>query len=204
MNFGAEDIRIWLCHCAERMISSAPELNELDARLGDGDLGVTLEKCGEQMLSALVEQEDHQPADYFKASASACIRASGSSFGTLMGVAYMTVAKETAGKEELEFDNIAPLISTVIEALMARGGGKLGDKTALDSLDAIRRAIQRANQSSNLKEMACQAADKAIDALLDQPNKIGRARMFADKSIGLKDPGIVAVSRIIGSDNGRA
>tara|TARA_B100000686_G_C16393525_1_gene763653 strand:- start:386 stop:751 length:366 start_codon:yes stop_codon:yes gene_type:complete len=121
-----------------------------------------------------------------------------------MGVACMTVAKELNGQKELKFDKIAPLIGTITKALMARGGGKLGDKTALDSLDAIRLAIQGTNQSENLKIVSCQAADSAVEAFLNQPNKIGRARMFAEKSIGLNDPGMVAVSRIIGSDTAHA
>ena len=74
----------------------------------------------------------------------------------------------------------------------------LGDKTALDSLEAIRAEIAARGVSTNLHEIAHQAAVKAIKDFRGLPNKIGRARMFADKSIGLEDPGMVAVLRIIG------
>ena len=30
-----------------------------------------------------------------------------------------------------------------------------------------------------------------------QPNRIGRARMFAERSIGLDDPGMVAMQRML-------
>ena len=45
MSYTTSDIQTWLGQCTERMIAAAPELNELDGRLGDGHLGATLEKC---------------------------------------------------------------------------------------------------------------------------------------------------------------
>jgi dihydroxyacetone kinase-like protein len=41
------------------------------------------------------------------------------------------------------------------------------------------------------------AAREALEAFKGKPNKIGRARMFGDKSIGLYDPGQLALVRII-------
>jgi uncharacterized protein (TIGR03086 family) len=40
------------------------------------------------------------------------------------------------------------------------------------------------------------AADGALERFRDQPNRIGRARMFADASIGLDDPGMLAFARL--------
>ncbi|MDB4593460.1 DAK2 domain-containing protein [Paracoccaceae bacterium] len=201
MTFSAEDIRIWLHQCAERMIASADELNELDAQLGDGDLGATLEKCAELMLTGLADAAD-RPSDHFKTCAMACTRASGSSFGTLLAVAFMTAAKETADRGVLLVQEIAPLIGDVNAVLMARGRSNLGDKTALDSLDAIRQAVHDIECPEDLHDLACQAANEAIVAFKMQPNKIGRARMFAEKSIGIVDPRMVAVARMIGSPVG--
>jgi phosphoenolpyruvate---glycerone phosphotransferase subunit DhaL len=39
-------------------------------------------------------------------------------------------------------------------------------------------------------------AARAVDTLRDRPNRIGRARMFAERSIGLEDPGMVAILRM--------
>ena len=38
-----------------------------------------------------------------------------------------------------------------------------------------------------------------LDAFRDRPNRVGRARMFADKTIGLDDPGMVALQRMVES-----
>jgi len=181
------------------MTAAAPELNALDARLGDGDLGTTLQRCAENISAALPSSGD-TPATIFKTCASACAKASGSSFGTLLAVAFMTGAKSPHAANALDREAMVALLSAALEALMARGGAKLGDKTMLDSLEAISRALQEAPANADaamLKSTARNAATAALDALRDQPNKIGRARMFAQQSVGLDDPGMVAVGRMV-------
>jgi dihydroxyacetone kinase-like protein len=197
MSYNTSEIYAWLSRCADRMIDAAPELNELDSALGDGDLGVTLEKCG-KLIKVTIDQGHATPSELFKAGATACLRASGSSFGTLMAVALMTVAKETAALPVLSKADVGPLIAKVNSALMERGRCNLGDKTAVDSLEAIRKAIQGFGDNDDLQKKVLQAAEVSTEEFRIKPNKIGRARVFAEKSIGLKDPGMVAVERIIG------
>jgi len=198
MSYTPQDIQAWLRQCTDRMIAAAPELNELDGRLGDGDLGATLEKCARLMRDALAVSSA-TPSDVFKACAVACSRASGSSFGTLMAVAFMTLAKLTAGRSTLGPADVAPLLGDIIDALMARGRSTLGDKTLLDSLEAVRRAVAAIPNPESLHRQSLAAALQALDEFKDRPNLIGRARMFGEKSIGLDDPGMVAVARIIGA-----
>lgn len=197
MSWESKDIQNWLGRCADRMIAAAPELNGLDGQLGDGDLGATLEKCARLMQDGLAG-ESETPADVFKIGAMACTRASGSSFGTLMAVAFMTLAKETNGRNELAPGDVDALLAKVIEALMTRGKASLGDKTVLDSLEAIRLGAADLAEGAELPEIAVAAARSALEDYRDKPNRIGRARMFAEKSIGMDDPGMVAVLRIVG------
>ena len=198
MSWNATEIQTWLGQCVDRMIAAAPELNELDGKLGDGDLGATLEKCARLMQDGLAGDFE-TPSDLFKVCAMACTRASGSSFGTLMAVAFMTLTKETMGKNELASADVEPLLGKVLDALMARGKASLGDKTVLDSLEAIRLAVTDLADEAQLAEIAFAASSSALDAYRDKPNQIGRARMFAEKSIGMDDPGMVAVLRIVGT-----
>ena len=41
------------------------------------------------------------------------------------------------------------------------------------------------------------AASETLDAFRDRPNKLGRARMFGERTIGLDDPGMLAFSRLL-------
>lgn len=197
MSWTADDIETWLGNCSDRMTQAASELNTLDGQLGDGDLGATLQKCAALIIAGL-SGTAALPSDVFKTAASACARASGSSFGTLLSIALSVLAQETVGKPTLLVQDIAPLIERVIAALMLRGRSKLGDKTALDSLEAIRLAVSNLQNAEDLQLICSTAAEAAIEDFRLRPNQIGRARMFAEKSVGLADPGMVAVACIIG------
>jgi len=189
------DLKEAILHWCVAMHAAAPELNELDGRLGDADLGATLDKC-----AALIEKElPNLPDDLtgaFRRLAQASARASGSSFGTLLTVALITAAKFSADKASLDRVEMAKLIKAVIDALIARGGASLGDKTVLDGLEAIYVALL-ATTDDDVWSISCNAVQSALDKFRDKPNRIGRARMFAERTIGMDDPGMVALLRMI-------
>lgn len=178
------------------MHESMAELNALDGRLGDADLGVTLDKCATLVEQALPEMPETLEG-MFKRCAQATAKASGSSFGTLLTVALMTSAKHCAGTASLDRAALAALLAEVVNVLSARGGAALGDKTVLDGLQAIAQALSTAPRDAALRPVASKAARDALDAFRDKPNRIGRARMFADKTIGMDDPGMVALQRMV-------
>lgn len=191
----AANVRSALARWCDALEAAAPELNRLDGRLGDGDLGTTLQRCAVLVREALPAMGDDL-ASVFKACAAACAKASGSSFGTLLAVAFLTAAKRTQGRHTLDRAALAELLDEIVGALSARGGAALGDKTMLDSLHAVARALAESSDGADLRAVARHAASGALDTMRSQPNRIGRARMFADKSVGADDPGMVAVLRM--------
>jgi dihydroxyacetone kinase-like protein len=198
MSVGAHALVTALNRWADRMEAAAPELNALDGRLGDGDLGATLSKCAVNVRKALTPPPSDVPAA-FKACAVACTKASGSSLGTLLAVAFLTLAKETAGRNEIDDAEWPQLLGSVRDALSARGGAKLGDKTVLDAIEAIRVGLEREPAPERRLHAAKAALDLAIDDFRGRQNKVGRARIFAEKSIGLDDPGMIAARHMLDS-----
>lgn len=180
---------------AAAMDKAAPELNELDSRLGDGDLGVTLGKCAQNVRAALPGAPDTVSAVLCAAS-QACADASGSSFGTLLASGLLTAAKWIEGGKALNRGTLPELLKHVVQKLSVRGGASVGDKTMLDSLQAIAEAIEQAGPQDDLPATARNAAANAVEAFRGKANRIGRARMFAEKSAGMDDPGMVAVLRM--------
>lgn len=180
------------------MHAAAPELNALDGRLGDADLGATLDKCATLMEQAIPELPDSLDG-IFKRLAQASAKASGSSFGTLLTVALMTSAKRCASTGSLDRTGLAELLADVVSTLSARGGASLGDKTVLDALQAVHLALAAAPPDVDPRQVARAAVHSALDDFRDKPNRIGRARMFADKTIGMDDPGMVALQRMVES-----
>lgn len=191
----AANVRSALARWCDALEAAAPELNRLDGRLGDADLGTTLQRCAVLVREALPAMGDHLES-VFKACAVASAKASGSSFGTLLAVAFLTAAKRVQGRDLLDRAALVELLDDVVGALSARGGAALGDKTMLDSLQAIAQVLAESSDGDDLRAAARQAASDVIEAMRSQPNRIGRARMFAERSIGLEDPGMVAVLRM--------
>lgn len=201
MPLDKDQLRGLILRCADRIEAAARELNELDGRLGDGDLGATLQKCAVNLRGTLAEPQV-DIAGVFKAAAIACTKASGSSFGTLLAVACMTATKATAERASLGAADAAPLLSAILEALMARGGASLGDKTVLDPLAAVRDALAGIEDGAVIRERTLEAVEATLSAFRDKPNRIGRARMFAERSVGLDDPGMVAFRHLADAATG--
>ncbi|HEV2502282.1 MAG TPA: dihydroxyacetone kinase subunit L [Mesorhizobium sp.] len=173
--------------------AASPELCTADGALGDGDLGITVSEGFAEAANAAL------PDDFGLALleiAKAFQRVSSSSYGTLVATGFMAAAKATKGRPGIESGEIPALVAAARDAMMTRGKGALGDKTVLDSLDAIVKAID-GTTSGTMIGKAVEAARETVETFKTQPNKLGRARMFADKSIGLPDPGQLALQRIV-------
>lgn len=171
-------------------------LNDLDGKLGDGDLGVTLINGFNNMATIA----DSLPDDVGKAlleSARAMTKVSGSSFGTLMGISLMAVAKKTKGQTEVPWSSMPDLLQTALDAMIARGGANLGDKTVMDSLDAAILEIRGLEEPDRMIEATREAADCALDIFYERECKVGRARIFGAKTIGMDDPGMVAFKLMV-------
>lgn len=168
-------------------------LNAADGALGDGDLGVTMTR-GMRAISAM---KDDLPDDMGMAllqCAQAFTKSSGSSYGTLMATGLMSAAKALRGQDRIDGASVPDLIAGARDKMQDRGKADLGGKTVLDSLDYVARAIVGAD---DMAAAAAQAVDTALDDLRDTPATVGRARIFAEKSVGMDDPGMLAMQSIV-------
>ena len=172
------------------------ELNTRDGAVGDGDLGITMSRGTREVI----EQIDGLPDDVgmaFLKTAQAFTKTSASTFGTLVATGLMAAAKATKGRTEVPWTEMPALIETAVQDMMARGKANLGDKTVLDGLTAIQAAISGPEDPGEQLAAASQAVTGALDVFRDKPNKVGRARIFADKTIGRDDPGMIALFRVV-------
>ncbi len=181
---------------AAQMDACKDELNALDGAVGDGDLGITMSRGAREV----VEQLDALPDDLgmaFMKTAQAFTKTSGSTFGTLIATGLMAAAKATKGRTEAPWSEMPALLTGALDAMKARGKAELGDKTVLDALAAARDAIQGKDDPAGQLAAAAAAVDATLAAFRDKPNKVGRARIFAEKTVGLDDPGMVAFRRVV-------
>ena len=120
-----------------------------------------------------------------------------SSFGTLMTTFLMASGKLVKGKEEVPGTDIPTLLQAALDSMISRGGASIGDKTVLDSVSAIVDAIANTHTIETATAAASQAADEALIEFKDKTCKIGRTRIFGDRIIGMDDPGMVAIVRML-------
>lgn len=189
-------LRAGLVRIAAGMEASSAELNELDGALGDGDLGVTMVRG----MRAILAQADSFPDDLGAAllkCAQGFTRTSGSTFGTLLATGLMAAAKATKGKSEVEWSHVTGLVAASLDAMASRGKAAVGDKTALDAVDAVRRATDRPGDGEALRVAALAEVRAVLDALRPCVARQGRARIFGEKTVGRDDPGMIAILRII-------
>jgi len=185
-------LSVALARIAAYTAMTSDELCSADGALGDGDLGITVSKGFTEAAAASL------PNDLglaFLEAAKAFQRVSSSSYGTLVATGFMAAAKLTKGKTAIEAGEISSLVEAARDAMIQRGKGQLGDKTVLDGMDAIARALA-GKPPAEMVEAAMAAAAATVEDYRDKPNKLGRARMFGEKSIGLVDPGQLALLRI--------
>lgn len=192
-DFTSESLRVGLERIAAAADAFAPELNAADGAIGDGDLGITVSKGFAEARDATL------PADVgmaFMECAKAFQRASSSSYGTLVATAFMSAAKACKGREAVPYADIPMLLKGALDAMMARGKGQLGDKTVLDSLAALEQAL-RDKPATAMLDTAVETARATLEAFRPKPNKLGRARSYGERSVGLVDPGQLAFLRVV-------
>ena len=119
----------------------------------------------------------------------AFVKKSGSSFGTLIAFSFMNISKKLKGKTECNHEGIILILETALKTILERGKTNLGDKTIADSLNLI---IKKLNENQNYSEVFKLATKQALEDFKGKKIKIGRARMFEDKTKDLDDPGMFA------------
>jgi phosphoenolpyruvate---glycerone phosphotransferase subunit DhaL len=190
------ELREGIRRVAAGMESSAGELNALDGALGDGDLGVTMQRG----MRGLADKADTLPPDVgaaLLACAQVFTRVSGSTFGTLLATGMMSLARKTKGREEIPWAETSSLLGEATADMARRGKSAPGDKTVLDVLEAVGAAVRDLADPAAIAAAAPKAAHDALDRFRGQPSRQGRARIFADRSVGLDDPGMVALARVV-------
>src|ERR1700692_2807295 len=143
MTIDANTLKISLQRVCAALQDAAPELNALDGRLGDGDLGATLRKCALNVSVEIPSMGDTL-SDILKVAAMACAKASGSSFGTLLVQGLLVAAKDSVARSTLSASDLAAILHHAVGVMSTRGGAGLGDKTVLDPIDAVAHALSGA------------------------------------------------------------
>ena len=174
------------------------ELCEMDANMGDGDLGLTMHK-GYNALPDLI-RENAEPGDIGKTLMKSGMKMASvvpSTMGTLMSSGVMEGGKALKGKAEIGPAELATYLTAFAAGIQKRGKCQLGDRTILDAVDAgAKKAVAAVEAGAadleTVINAAVEGADEGVEATKNMTPKFGKAAVFAAKAIGTPDQGAVA------------
>ncbi len=186
---------------ARIMADKKDELIRLDGAVGDGDLGLTMERA---FVAAREEVEKSNEPDMGRLLARAGMaiaRDAPSTMGTLVATGFMSGGKAIVGNATLATKELATFFEAFVAGIMQRGKSKPGEKTVVDVLFPAARALTQAAANGLTIEEALRLSRKAaVEGLASSKDMVaqhGRVAYYQDQSRGKEDPGAVAGSYII-------
>lgn len=174
----------------------ADELRDLDAALGDGDLGITVSAGSQAVRAALAElTHDAPPAQVLRTVAAAFAKANPSTMAALVGGAMLAAARAVGDSQEVDAQLGLAIGRAAAESISTRGKSQLGDKTILDALVPALDAMEAAPDAPLTAGIA--AAREGVETTRSLQSMRGRASWLGERSKGLQDPGATALLRFL-------
>ena len=188
-------LQAFIENASDTMNEQKEYLIDLDAALGDGDLGLTM-STGFQKAREFVPtyQKDDMGMLLYQIGM-VFAQAVPSTMGTLVASGFMKAGKALKGKTEFDLADIATLAESFVEGIMERGKAQPGQRTIVDSLypaaQAVKAACEAGKPAQDALADAVKAAEAGVEASKDMEPCFGRAVYFAEKTKGIPDQGAI-------------
>lgn len=179
---------------AQTMAQNKAYLTQLDARFGDGDLGISMSTGFAALSQSLGATAESDLGLLLLSGAQALNGAAPSTLGTILSFWLMGMAKPLKGRTEAGFPAVAGAMEAGVRFMMQKAGAQPGEKTIVDAvLPGALACVEQANagpvQALTAAAAAAQAGAERTKAL---PAKHGRAAYYGEKSLGHMDGGAAA------------
>lgn len=193
-SFSLTQALAWIDAAAQSIEENSAHLSELDAAIGDGDHGANMARGMTAVQKKLAGQSPADLAVLFKTTGMTLLSSVGGASGPLYGGFFLAMAKQVAGKTDLEAADLAATFKAGLDDICRRGKAELGDKTMVDALTP---AIEALVADDDLAAATRKAAEVARQAATDTAPLLarkGRASYLGERSIGHEDPGANSVA----------
>jgi len=186
---------------AEQMPQHQDKLRELDATIGDGDLGITIALGVKGIKEGLPELAEEGIGDIIARSGMNFNRAAASTFGAIFATGLMRAGQQVPDHSEITVADLARMAHAAAEGIKQRGGAELGDKTVLDVIVPMAQVLEEAAARGSDMVEAAGAAQQRCHQALEQTaameGKHGRAGWLKQQSVGVPDPGATAICLMV-------
>ncbi|OLL31424.1 dihydroxyacetone kinase [Burkholderia sp. SRS-W-2-2016] len=185
-----------VCAC---LLQAEPTLTEMDQRVGDGDLGISLARGARAVQQELdTYAAETMPGAVLRSVSATLRRVVGGTSGPLYAVLLLRAAAALEQSGGTTARQWAQAFNAGVDALMELGGAKPGDRTMVDALKPAAEALETALANGATTNAALTAA---VDAATDGASRTasmhprrGRSSYVGDRALGHADPGAHAVA----------
>ena len=167
-------------------------LTELDAKVGDADHGINMNKGFKAVKAKLEGATDDSCDKILKTVAMTLISTVGGASGPLYGTAFLKAAGVVEG-DSISDENLVEAFSAGIGGVQLRGKAEQGEKTMLDALipayNAFKEAVENDEALEEALEKSVEAAAEGVEYTKTIVASKGRASYLGERTLGHQDPG---------------
>ncbi len=178
-------------------------LSELDGAIGDGDHGVNMAKCFRGVKKNLEALQVTDVSSVMNCVGMEVMNSVGGAMGALYGTLFLKMAMSSVGKNEVNLDDFATMLTEALNGILSIGKAQVGDKTLVDTLTPAVGAVVSASQDGKVLDEALTqfeaAAKTGMESTKDLMAKIGRASRLGERTIGHQDAGATSCFFILQS-----
>ena len=186
---------------AQTAVDKEKEFGDLDAVVGDGDLGYSLARGFEKVLQDWDTIKRDDVATFLQQIALVISSRIGGTSGPLWGTAFLRASAAAKTVDRIDGAAAVAMLRAAAEGIMARGNASLGDKTLLDALvpatDELERQLAAGAGPAECRAAFAKTVRECADATSTLEARRGRASYSGERSIGSPDAGAVAIAIII-------
>lgn len=190
-------------------VDKKEELCEMDAKLGDGDLGLTMSKGYDALPGFMKDEAGAAGGDIGKMLMKSGMKMASlvpSTMGFLMSTGVMEGGKALKGVNEMDAKALAAYLKGFAAGIQKRGKCEAGQRTIYDAiLPAAEAAEKIAEEGGTLEgtiKAALKAAEEGVEATKNMVPVFGKAAVHAANCVGVADQGAVAgYYKILGLHN---
>ncbi len=175
------------------MLANRDRLIELDGKVGDSDLGLTMCKAFTAASDSVSANTVDGIGRTILLAGMAVSKAAPSTMGTLIATGFMRGGKALDGAGSISTPEMSRFWESFLVGVMERGKAKRGDKTIVDVLapvsDSLAASASKGETLESAMASAAIAAATGLEAAKHMMAQHGKAACFREKTIGLQDAG---------------
>ncbi len=182
----------------DALIREAPRLTQLDQAVGDGDLGISLERGARTVIEALPSYHLDDPAVTLRELGLTWQHAVGGTSGPLYAAFFFRAASRLQDARPDDPRVWSEAFLAGCTAIAELGGAAQGDRTMLDALwpaaESFQKVVTSGAMVSDAIRASAAAAATGARRTADMLPRRGRSSYLGERTRGHTDPGAEAVA----------